>query len=93
MATNEQSLCQNRTRGGVDILMFHFVVLEFRCRAQSKIVGIEEFDTEFGPIGRCYEKRTENNSKYETQISVFVVICPVQHTFFCCLIFLPPRGR
>jgi len=71
MATNEQSFCQNRTRGSVDILMFHFLVLEFLCHSNSKTVGNKvEFDTELGPIGRCHEKRTENNSKYEIQITV-----------------------
>jgi len=58
-------------------LCFISTLRNFAVVPKVRSLEMRKFDTELGPIGRCYEKRTENNSKYETQISVFVVICPV----------------
>jgi hypothetical protein len=107
IAINKQLFCQNGyaevfTFSCFTALFWNFVIVP-KVRS-LKIRKREEFDTELGPNGRCYEKRTEkhlnlvvlksivHNSKYETHTGMFVVVCPVEHTFFRCLICLLPRG-
>jgi len=73
------------TIGHAEVLTFSCFISSFRNFAVvPKVRSLEmrkNLTLNWARLGDVMKKRTENNKEYETQIIVFVVMCPVEHTF------------